>query len=104
LDDGFAGFVFGFGFVGDGDAVAEDVHADAFDVLGRDVATAFEEGVGFGGEGEGDGGARAGAELDEVFNSDFVVVGGARGADNVDDVVLHFFVDVDFVDDFARVH
>lgn len=52
LDDRFAGLFLGFGFVGDGDAVAEDVHADTFDILRGDVAAAFQESVGFGGEGK----------------------------------------------------
>src|SRR5205085_2748055 len=70
LDDGFAGFLFGFGFVGDSDAMAKDVHADGFDVLRSDVAAAFEERVGFGGEGERDRCARRGAELDEFLYLD----------------------------------
>ena len=54
-----AGLLLGLGFVGDGDPVAQDIHADALHVLGRDIAAAAEEGVGLGGEGQGDGGARA---------------------------------------------
>src|SRR6266849_10826536 len=63
LDDRLAGLLLRFGFIGDGDAVAEHIHADAFDVLGRDVAAAFEEGVSLGGEGQRDSRARRGAQL-----------------------------------------
>ena len=58
LNDRLAGLLLGLGFVSDGDAVAQDIHADAFDVLRRDVAAAAQEGVGLGGEREGDGRAR----------------------------------------------
>src|SRR5436190_20085376 len=43
LNDGFAGFFFGFGFVGDGVAVAEDVHAGGSGVLRCDVTAAATE-------------------------------------------------------------
>lgn len=57
LHDVFRPFFFGFGFVGEDDAVAEDVHSDVFDVLGDDVAAAGEEGVGFGADGQENRGA-----------------------------------------------
>jgi len=101
LNDGFAGFIFGFGFVGDGDAMAEDIHADAFDILGGDVAASLEKSVGFGSEGEGDRCAGGCAELDKIFDVDLVVFGGSGGADEVDDIILYLVVDVDVVDDFS---
>ena len=57
--DGFAALFLRLGFVGDRHAVAQDVHADALDVLRRHVAAAAQEGVGLGGQGERDGGAWA---------------------------------------------
>jgi len=103
LNDGFAGFLFGFGFVGDGDAVAEDVHADGFDVLRGDVTAPAKESEGLGGEGERDGRARRSAELDQALELNLVFGGIARGANDVDDVILHFIIDVDFVNDLTGV-
>src|SRR5262245_22154078 len=60
------GDLLGLGLVGQDDPVAEHVHAHRLDVLGRDVAAVAQEGVGPGGHVEVDGGARAGAEGDEV--------------------------------------
>ena len=55
-------------------------------------------------EGKGDCRARARAELDEVFKlGKSVFFGLAGGEDDVHNVVLDFVVDVDFVDDFARL-
>ena len=67
LDDCFAGFFLGLRFVGDGDAVAQHIHADAFDVLRRDIAAAPQKRIGFGREGQGNRRARRGAELDEIL-------------------------------------
>ena len=50
LNDGFAGLVLRLGFVGDRNPVAQDVHADAFDILRGDVTAPAQEGIGFGGE------------------------------------------------------
>ena len=83
--------------------MAEDVGGDGFDVLRGDVAAALEEGVGAGGEGEEEGGARRGAVADVVLEGVELVGGGvARGEDDGEDVVLDLVVDVDFVDDQAR--
>lgn len=76
-DDLFGVEAFGFGFVGDGDAVAEDFRSDGFHVVGGDVGAAVEEGVGAGCEGEVDGGARGGADPDERGDVDAEVVGAA---------------------------
>ena len=54
------------GFVGQYDAMAEDVRADVFDVLGDHVIAALQERPGLGGEGEENRRARGGAELDEM--------------------------------------
>ena len=93
----------GFGFVGQDDAVAQDVGADALDVLGRDVSAALEQRPGLGGDGEVDGGARGGAELDEMLDIEFVFLRRARGEDEMDDVIADFFVHVDLVHEFAGV-
>src|SRR5262249_28740887 len=54
LNDRLAGLLLRLRLVGDRDPVTEDVHADAFDVLGRDITSALEKGVRFGGERQGD--------------------------------------------------
>ena len=103
LDDCLAGLLFGFRLIGDGDAVAEHVHANAFDVLRGDIAAATEEREGFGGEGQRNGGAGGGAELNEFFDLDFVDFRLAGGANEIDNVVLHFVVHVNLVDDLAGI-
>src|SRR3954451_7221742 len=54
------------GLVGQDHAVAQHVHADRLDVLGRDVAAVAQEGVRARGRVEVDGRAGAGAEGDEI--------------------------------------
>ena len=61
FDDCLARHTLGFGFVTHDDAMAQDVEADALDVLWRDVAATVEESVSACGEGEIDRGARRGA-------------------------------------------
>ncbi len=101
LDDRFAGFFLGLGLVGDGDAMAQHVHADAFHVLRRHVATAFQERISLGRQRQRDGRARRRAKLDEILHRDLVMIGIARGADQIHDVILHLVVHVNVVDDFA---
>lgn len=60
VDDHVGGDVFGLGFVGEDDAVAEDVVDDFLDVLRGGVGAALEEGVAAGGEVECERGARRG--------------------------------------------
>src|SRR5580658_2280619 len=47
-DDGFTALLFGLRLIGHCYAVTQDVHADAFDVLGCHVAAAAQEGKGLG--------------------------------------------------------
>ena len=81
--------------------MAQHVEPDALDILGRHVAPALQEGAGAGGEGEGDGRARRGSVADHPFERQFVAGGLARGENDVDDVILHAVIDVDFVHDRA---
>ena len=81
--------------------MAEDIEGDAFDVLRGDITAAAKEGVGLGAEGEGDGGAGGSAELDEALEIDVIVGGVAGGADEINDVILDFVIEVDGVDDVA---
>ena len=103
VDECVGGEFFGFGFVGDDEAVAEDIGGDGFDVLWGDVSAALHEGVSAGGEGEADGGAGGGAVFDVVLDGESGVLGLAGGEDEVDDVGFDFVVDVDFVDGLAGV-
>src|ERR1700690_2154106 len=88
LHHGLAGLFLGLGFVGDGHAVTQDVHADAFYVLRRHVAAALEERKSLGRQRQIDGRARRRTQLDEFLDLDFIVVGIARGADEVHNVIL----------------
>ena len=74
-----------------------------FYILRRHVAATFEEGVGFGGEGKRNGRARGSAELNEIFDRDFIMVRIARGAHEVHDVILHFVIYVNIIDDQAGI-
>src|SRR6266550_5645930 len=94
LNNRFAGLFFRFGFVGDGDAVAQHVHADALHVLRGNVAAATKERKSLGSERQRDRSARRRAELDEIFHLDFVGFRFARGAHEVHNVILHFVVHV----------
>ena len=91
-EDGFGGFAFGEGFVGEADAVEHDVVCEGEEVFGDDVVAAVEECAGAGGFEEGDAGARGAAEF-EVR-----VVAGAF--DDVDDVFEEDIADVDGVGGF----
>src|SRR6266540_4062624 len=102
LDDRLAGLLLRLRFVGDRHAVAEHIHADALDILRGDIAAPAQEGEGLGRERERNRRARRGAELNEIFRVDVVVRRVARGAHQIDDVILHLVVNVDVVDDFAR--
>ena len=85
--------------------MAQHVHADALDVLRRDVAAPVQEGVGFGGQRQGNGGAGRGAQLDQPLQA-VNFVGGriARAANNVHDVVLDFVIHIHVVESRAGFH
>ena len=57
VDDGIGADVFGFGFVGEEDAVAQDVVGHVLHVLWGEEGAAVHEGEGAGGEGAVDGAA-----------------------------------------------
>src|ERR1041385_7786379 len=97
LNDRLAGLLFRLGFVSDGDPMTQDIHPDGFDVLRRHVAASAQEGKSFAGQGERDGGAWRGPQLNHVLDVDFVMRRVAGGADQIDDVVLHFVINVDIV-------
>ena len=61
--------------------MAEHIHADAFDILGRHVTAAAQEGKGLGGERERNRGTRRRAELNKILRVDAVVRRVAGGAD-----------------------
>ena len=103
LDDVFGGDVFGFGFVSDGDAVAEDVHGHGFDILGGDVSSASEKGCGFGGEGEIDRCSGGGSVFNVMFEIEPKTLGITGAVDEGDDVVFNPIIDTDGVDHFAGV-
>ena len=92
----------GLGFVADDDAVAQDIGADALDVLRRDVAAAVQERVGARGQREVNRGARRSAVTNQAFQIQIVRRRLARRPDDIDDVILHAIVDVDAVHDRAR--
>src|SRR5439155_8914492 len=103
LDDRFAGLFFSFGLVSDGDPMTQHIHADALYVLRSHIAASPQERVGLGAERQSDRRTRRSAELDHTLKLNFILAGVPRGADKVHDVVLHFFVDVDLVDDLASL-
>ncbi len=79
--------LFGLGFVGGHDAVAQDVGRQLLDVLGDHVAAAAHQGQRLGGAGQVERGARRGAERDQV--GEIAEAGGprvARGRHQVEDV------------------
>src|SRR5438874_2388702 len=75
----------GFSLVGQDDAVTQNIGADAFHVLGCNVSAALEQRPGFGRHGQINRRSRRSAELDEMFYFDFVLLGLARGEDQMDD-------------------
>ena len=81
--------------------MAQHILRDALYILRCDEAAAAQEGVRLGRERERNGGARRGAELDEVGDVDAVTLRVACAADHIDDVVLDLVVGVNAVDDFA---
>ena len=92
LEDLGAGATFGEGFVGEADAVEDDIFGEGEDVFGDDVVAAVDEGAGAGGLEEGDADAGGGTEFE---------VGVVAGAfDDIDDVFEEDIADVDGVDGF----
>ncbi len=68
VDNHFDGDPFGFGAVSGKDSVAEGGQDQEFDIVGGDVASALEEGAGFGTEDEVLSGAEAGAPADPLVD------------------------------------
>src|SRR5579863_1022691 len=92
-DDRFRRDLLGLGLVGEDHAVAQHVHADGLDVLGRDVAAVTQEGVRARRQVEVDRRARARTEGDEVAElSQTVRLGLARRVHDADDVVADLLV------------
>src|SRR5882672_2231163 len=79
--------VLGLGLVGEQDAMPEHVEGDRLHVLRGRVPSPLHEGVGLGGQGEVDGGPGRGAEGDQARQVQLVLLGGAGGEHDVDDVV-----------------
>ena len=79
----------------------QHVHANAFNVLGSDVAAAPEKGIGFGGQGERNGRSRRSAKLDEALELDLVFARVSRGTDQIDNVILNLVVDIDVIDELT---
>src|SRR6185503_2661729 len=102
LDDLLGRDVLGLGLVRQDDPMAQDVECNRFDVFGRDVAAAPDEGVRLGRHGQEDGGAWRGAELHQALGVELVVLGLPGRQHELDDVVLDPVVDVDLADHLAR--
>src|SRR5262245_48061053 len=101
---GLRGDVLRLGLVGQDHAVAQHVHADRLDVLGRDVAAVAQKRMGARGHVQVDRRARAGAEGDEVRQiGEPVRLRLPAGVDDADDVVADLLVDVDLVHDAAGI-
>lgn len=100
-DDFVAGDVFGFGFVGEDEAVTEDVGGECFDVGRGDEGAVLQKCLSAGGSGEVDGGAGGGPGADEVFEAAVVFGGLASGVDEIDDVGFDRGIDVDMVNELA---
>src|SRR6185369_2604307 len=102
--DGLGRDVLRLRLVGQDHAVAQHVHADRLDVLGRDVAAVAQERVRARRHVEVDGRARAGAERDEVRQiGQPVRLRVAARVYDADDVVADLLVDVDLVHHPARL-
>ena len=81
--------------------MAEDVVGKVFDVLRGDEGAAAEESERAGGLGEGDGAAWAGTAADQIFQLGQQPGRIPAGTDDVDDVILHWIRNHDFVHDGA---
>src|SRR5579862_2889690 len=103
-DDRLGGDLLGLGLVREDDAVAEHIDAHGLDVLGRDVAAVAQERVRARREVEVDRRTRARAERDEVRElAQAVRLGLARRVHDAHDIVADLLVDVDLLDDGARL-
>ncbi len=52
VQNGIRGQFFGLGLIRNNNTVPENIRADGFHILRRDIAAALEQGVGFGGDGQ----------------------------------------------------
>ena len=66
VDDFFGGDILSLGLVSQTDTVTQNIRGHGTDVLGDDIATVLDEGLGLGSQGQVDGGTRRAAVADHV--------------------------------------
>src|ERR1044071_5419617 len=103
LNQCVGGHRLGFGLVSQNDPVPQDIWPDAFDIFGSDIFPPLQQRPGFGGQGEENSRARGTAKLDEVFYVELIQGWCACGKNQVHNVIAHLVIDVNLVDQFARM-
>ena len=104
MDDGFRRHAFGCTFESHNDAVSEDTQSQALHVLGNDVVPAVHDGQCASCLGKSNRRTRRRTAVDKARQRTDVSFGIARGVHNGHEVVGNGWVNVDLLDEGAKLN